>query len=102
MGQRINYEILGSDGTPAVVLYSNSSHEAVDGERIFRQVIEHHFPLVTEIVKLLLEIRYPSAGGNHREGDPVFWIDLEPGHRDFVLQARFDGATPRIDKQVNA
>ncbi len=87
MGKRVNYEIVGDEGSVGVVLYANNSHPEIEPDALFvRAVVENGS--VSEAVRSLLGATYPSADGNHREGQAVFTVDLNPGDREYVVRAR--------------
>lgn len=89
MGTRVNYELVGPEGSVGIVLYANNSHGDVDPDRLFVDAVRSGLT-VTQAVKALLSEHYPNHGGKHRQGDPVFTVDLEPGDREYVLRARPD------------
>ena len=89
MGTRINYELVESEKASAVVvLYSNSSHSKLDPKAIFKSAARTAKGF-SELVEALLQHRYSAAGGHHKKGDRMFWIDSFPGDRDEVLQVRY-------------
>lgn len=86
MGIRINYQIMSEDRRrPVCILYSNCSHPTMDAEREFKRIFTEVIG-PTALVEVMLELRYPSDGGNHRTGERVFTIDTEPFDQEKVYR----------------
>lgn len=88
MGARLNYELIGDAGEVVCILFSNCSHPTMNAEREFER-IRSEAAGPTSLVERMLALRYPSGGGNHREGDRVFWVDQAPGDRERVIRVSF-------------
>lgn len=101
MGTRVNYQIIGRRGNVALTLYSNNSHRDVDPDRLFINTVET-VPGITRTVFTLLGMTYPSSGGNHRSGDPIFTVDVDPGDHEYIIRANFEAAVwdtnPRFER----
>ncbi len=101
MGTRVLYEILGEiDGEkkPVCILYSNSHHEHTNPEDLFEMFVEaSHGP--SEAVERMLNARYRTASGLHREDDRVFSIVTTPyGDYEYKLAVDFDAETKLIQR----
>jgi hypothetical protein len=90
MGTRVNYEFSSDEGPAGLVLYVNNSHGDVDPDRLFADAVVRSTSISKMAVNLLSET-YPTTGGNHRAGEPVFTVDLDAGDREYVLRAVFGG-----------
>lgn len=79
MGTRTLY-VFGNIRRPACILFSNSSHESWEPEKVFKHEADQH-KTMTRLVAAMCGHRYPmnSANGHHKAGDQVFVIDTEPG-----------------------
>ena len=79
MGTRTLY-VFGEIRRPACILFSNSSHEWFEPEKVFDVEAGKH-QTMTRLVAAMCNSRYPtnSANGHHKAGDHVFMIDTEPG-----------------------
>lgn len=87
MGKRVNYEIVGENGSVGVVLFANNSHDGVDPDRIFVDFLSSATSAISDMVVDLLSLRYRSDGGNNSMGQRIFNIDLAPGDHEYVLRA---------------
>lgn len=102
MGTRINV-IIGKPYHTSCILYSNSSHEDVDAEKIVRHIVESiddpglgGTSGLTEVAERLLQLRYMTNGGGNRRGDRIFTLDTEPFNHEFVLYVKFDWNTKTL------
>lgn len=87
MGTRVNYHI----GTlPSAILFSNSSHNTEVPEEVFREEVKKHGCRAGALVSALLSRVYEEDGGAHKAGDRMFWLDLKPADREFVLVVDYD------------
>lgn len=84
MGTRVNVFIGESRAKAGAVLYANTHHPNVDIEQIVRDAVTDAVG-PTSLVKGLLDKTYPSDHLDHKEGDNIFSIDLEPYDHEFVL-----------------
>jgi hypothetical protein len=101
MGTRVLYEIMGEideEKKPVCILYSNSSHPDHDLEALFQAAVTaSRGP--TECVVTLLNLKYQKDGGNHGEGDRMFWITTTPyGDYDHKLTIDFDSDEKLIER----
>lgn len=101
MGTRVNYEVLGEDGTqPAVIFFSNSHHDSEDPQKVFAKLVKK-MAGVRALVAAVLAVNYQTSNRGHRAGDPMFSIDLYPGDREFVVKAVYrENGAPLISTEV--
>lgn len=105
MGKRVDYQIIGRRGNVVLTLYNNNSHSYVDPDRLFINTVEAASG-ITRAVFTLLDLTYPSSGGNHRSGDPIFTIcrqdhlpvDVDPGDQEYIIRANFGKNGPRFER----
>ncbi len=92
MGTRIAYRVADSEGEIVATLYSNSSHTSQFAENVFRATLQvAQGP--TDLVELLLQNRYRSAEGAHKNDDRIFVLvpasESEAGDREKVVTATY-------------
>ena len=91
MGTRINYLVKASKSDECICasLYSNSSHNEVDAEQIFRELAEGSIG-PNGFVPSLLDCKYPSNNGTNKEGDSVFTFDSTCGDKEKIILVHWD------------
>lgn len=91
MGTRLNFIIanqMQGKPAPAAVLYCNNSHQDINALDTVKEIAKESFG-PTSMVRQLLQLTYPSPGGNHFDGDFVFSLDTAPHDNEEIYTVMF-------------
>lgn len=96
MGSRVHI-LLVTDHCNNISLMSNNSHEDLNIMDTVLTSTSNNLGQPTKILRELLSASYPSDKGNHKAGDPVFYLSDASGDEDYCLTITNDGVHKTLE-----